>query len=278
MNSTRATHGNSVAVVDRRRPATRSLCLCAAGIALSVILAAPSAAVQISSDQVVVPVVAHLPGNNGTQWRSDVWIQSPSINVLNITLSYYPVSGGMLTATTHLESYHGAYLHDIVFETFGLDNSKGMLIVEADAPSVEVRARVYNTGNPDGEFGQAVPGLPIGRLGRQGYLSGLTTAAGTRLSVGVANPTGESYSVLVNVYDATTREKLTEKRLDLGPYQLVQLDRVADLWGLPARGAVYITVDSAQNTWFFYAYASVVRNDTGDATFIFGTTPNTGPQ
>ena len=241
-------------------------------------LAAPVAAVQIGSDQVVVPVVAHLPGNNGTQWRSDVWIQSASTNTLNVTLSYYPTAGGVLTETVHLEGFHGAFFHDIVLETFGLESSKGMLIVSADAPSVEVRARVYNAGNACGEFGQAIPGLPLDRLGRQGFLSGITTAAGTRLSVGIANPTDESYSVRVDVYDASTNEELASHTIDLAPHQLVQLDRVADLWDLPQRDAVFIDINSGSNSQFFYAYASVVRNDTGDATFIFGTTPNVGLQ
>jgi len=249
-----------------------------AALTVAIAIAAPSTAIQINSDRVVLPVVAHLPGYNGTQWRSDVWIQSPSSNVLNLTLSYYPEAGGVLTATAHLDSYHAAYFHDIVFATFGLDNSKGMLIVVADAPSVEVRARVYNTGNPDGEFGQAVLGLPLGRLSRQGFLSGLTTAAGTRLSVGVANPTDETYSVVVLVRDAVTLENLAGRVLEIEPHQLVQLDRVADLWGLPARDSILVTVDSSENTQLFYAYASVVRNDTGDATFIFGTSPNVGPQ
>ncbi len=32
----------------------------------------------------------------------------------------------------------------------------------------------------------------------------------------------------------------------------------------------------ADNADYFYAYASVVRDDTGDATFLFGPSPNTG--
>ncbi len=246
------------------------------GVVLLLAPAAPAGAFNISSDQVVVPVVVHLPGHNGTQWRSDVWIQNTSGNVLEVTLSHHPESGGVLTDTVHLESYHGVFFHDIVLETFGLDSSKGMLIVSADYPALEVRARIYNTGNASGEFGQAVPGLPMERLGRQGYLSGAATADGTRLAIGIANPTEESYTVSVIVWDSVTHNKLSSRTIDLAPHQLIQLDRVAELWNLPPRDAVFIDINAHDNEDVFYAYASVVRNDTGDATFIFGTTPNVG--
>jgi hypothetical protein len=245
----------------------------AAAAALAV---TPAAALNIDSTQVVVPVVAHLPGHNGTQWRSDVWIQSPYSDTLNVTLSYYPEAGGTLTHNLHLGSYQGAYLHDIVLETFGLNNSKGMLIVSADH-GVEARARVYNTGNACGEFGQAVPGLPLDRLGRQGLISGATTAGNTRLAIGIANPTDRTFTVNVYIADGANTGLVT-KSIDLSPHQLVQLNRVASLWGLPARDIVMIDVESLDSANLIYAYASVVRNDTGDATFLFGTSPNTGPQ
>ncbi len=251
-----------------------TLALLATTVALS--FAAPVAAVQIGSDQVVVPVVAHLPGNYGTQWRTDVWIQNPYGDTSGVTLNYYPTTGGVLTHTVQVEGYHGLFFHDIVLETFGLESSKGMLIVSADNTGVEVRARVYNAGNACGEFGQAVPGLPLDRLGRQGVLSGLTTVAGTRLSIGIANPTDESYSVTIMVYDATLNETLASHEIDLAPHELVQLDRVADLWNLPQRDDVSIRTYSNDNAYSFYAYASVVNDDTGDATFVFGTTPNVG--
>jgi len=252
--------------------------LAALAIAAAVAFAAtPAAAFEISSTQVVVPVVAHLPGHNGTQWRSDVWIQSTYSNTLNVTLSYYPEAGGTLTHTLQLGAYQGAYLHDIVLATFGLNNSKGMLIVSADQLALEARARVYNTGNACGEFGQAVPGLPLDRLGQQGLISGATTAGDTRLAIGIANPTDRTFTVQVFIADGANTGLVT-KHIDLSPHQLVQLDRVAALWGLPARDIVRINVESNDPANLIYAYASVVRNDTGDATFLFGTSPNDGPQ
>ena len=61
----------------------------------------------------------------------------------------------------------------------------------------------------------------------------------------------------------------------MGAHRLVQIDRLAERWNMPATDAVLISVNASSG--HVYAYASVVRNDTGDATFVFGTAPNTGP-
>ncbi|NOZ93820.1 MAG: hypothetical protein GXP47_03635 [Acidobacteria bacterium] len=247
-----------------------------AGLFVGVLLASPASAFNIDSDQVVVPVIAHLPGLNGTQWRTDLWIQNVYSNPADLTLTYYPSGGEPLTATVHLDSYRGAHLHDVVLETFGLDNSKGMLVVSSAQYDVEVRARIYNTGNACGEFGQAVPGLPLGRLSRQGLLSGVSTAAGSRLSLGFANPTDHTIDISVLVYDAVTNDQIANESVEVGAHQLVQLDKLAERWNLPALDIITIRANCRDED-VVYAYASVVRNDTGDATFIFGTAPNTGP-
>jgi hypothetical protein len=226
---------------------------------------------------VLVPVVVHLPGNNGTQWRSDVWVANVGSNAGNVTLTYHPQDGGPLSITLPVDSYGGIYLHDIVLESFGLSDSKGYLTVVTEETTVEVRARVYNAGNPAGEFGQAVPGIPVGRLNSGAYLSGVGTAGDTRLNLGFVNPTDDSTTVNVDFCDGETGEPINvvSFTVTVGPHELVQVDRVAERWDLPARDAVIIWTYTYRTP--IYGYASMVRNDTGDAIFVFGTTPNSGP-
>ncbi len=238
----------------------------------------PAAAVQISSDQVVVPVIVHAQGYNSTEWRSDVWVTNAGGDAGDLTLTYYPTTGGELTQTMSIGAYSGHFFPDIVLQTFGLGNSKGMLIVSSASTFMEVRARVYNTGDPAGQFGQAVPGLPLNRLARQGFISGVSTAAGNRLSVGLANATDRTFDVSISVLDPTTGEQFVGGTVTLAPHELIQLDKVAQLWDLPERDSLAIRMTSVggDNADSFYGYASVVRNDTGDATFLFGTSPNVG--
>lgn len=256
----------------------RILRVLAATLVLSAAGATPVPAIQIDSGQVVVPVIVHITGYNETQWRTDVWITNPFGATSDLKLTYYPSTGGQLSQNLSLESYASYYFPDIVLQTFGLDSSKGMLIVSTPSASVEVRARVYNTGDPVGEFGQAFPGLPADRLSHRAFISGVSTAAGTRLSVGVANSTDTLLHVHIQVNDDTGAQ-LHGVTVTVGPHELVQLDRVADLWGLPQRDSVTIELSTVASdpSAAFYGYASVVREDTGDATFLFGTTPAPGP-
>ncbi len=108
--------------------------------------------------------------------------------------------------------------------------------------------------------------------------AGVIHPPGARLSLGIANPTDFGFTVIIGVGDCATGQFFVRESMDLAPRQLVQLNRLADLWNLPTRDCICIDVSSSTNDEVFYAYASVARNDTGDATFVFGTTPHTGPQ
>ncbi len=258
----------------------RSLGLLAVAAVLGALTPIPAAAFQINSGQVVVPVVVHTQGYESTEWRSDVWITNAGGDAGSLTLTYYPAAGGELTQTMSIGAYGGHFFPDIVLQTFGLDDSKGMLIVSSASTFTEVRARVYNTGDPAGQFGQAVPGLPADRLSRQGFISGVSTATGNRLSIGIANPTDRTFDVNVSVKDTETGDSFASHIVTLSPHELIQLDKVAQLWNLPARDSLAIRMYSVgnDNADSIYAYASVVRNATGDATFLFGTSPNYGNQ
>lgn len=229
----------------------------------------------IQGTEIVVPVVVHAAGFEPTQWWSDLWIANPYADPAELTLTYFPSGGGELTAAVSVEGYRGVYLPDIVLETFKLDSSKGMLLVSSSIP-VEVRVRVFNTGNPCGQFGQSVPGLPLERLSTQGYLSGISTKGGTRLAVGLANPSDRVITVSIRVRDMSTGETFSPDAVVLGPHQLIQMDRLGERWGFSGRNNLVVRTSNADGDTF-YAYASVVRNDTGDATFIYGTAPNRGP-
>lgn len=161
-----------------------------------------------------------------------------------------------------------------MLNTFGMDDTKGLLLVSAPDTGIEARARIYNTGGGEGEFGQAMFGIPTVDLRRQGYVSGVSTTAGNRVSVGIANPTDHTFDVSVRAQDGADGNLWHSETITLAPHQLLQFSDVATRWGLPESSSFKIKVNSAVNENLIFAYASVVRNDTGDATFLFGTAPN----
>ena len=243
-------------------------------ILLMIGLAAPTSALRIGGPEVVVPVIAHNPGLLGTEWRTEVWIDNPYGDVSDVILTFYPTNGSPVVVETTIGAYMELFYDDIVLNTFGMNNTKGMLIVSAPGTRVEVRARIFNTGGGEGQFGQAMFGLDTGDLRRQSYVSGISTIEGNRVNFGIANPTANSFDVNLSIIDAKDNVSLYSETITLESYQVVQFSDIAARWGLPKSSTIRIQVNGTFNENFFYAYASVVRNDTGDASFLFGTSPN----
>ncbi len=236
--------------------------------------APPAEALRIGGSEVVVPVIAHNPGLHGTQWRTDIWINNHYSEEGPVTLTFYPENGDVIVREEQIGSYRGLFLADIVLETFGMNDAKGMLIVSAPDMRLEVHGRIFNTGDENGEFGQGFFGIPTDLLSRQGLVSGVSTAGGNRVSVGIANPTDHEITPGIMVADASDGSILYTETLTVEAHSLIQFSDIASRWNLPESSSLMINVSTSVNEDPFFAYASVVRNDTGDAIFIFGTSPN----
>src|SRR5688500_13807068 len=101
--------------------------------------------------------------------------------------------------TSALAPYNSLSLPDVVLNTFGRTNGGGPLEI-ASTTRIEARARIYNTGNPAGQFGQSVLGIAKDRLGRQASLYGLS-GNGSRVNVGVMNPNDHTVTVSMVIQD-----------------------------------------------------------------------------
>ncbi len=219
----------------------------------------PTEAIRIQGPTVVVPVIAHNPGLLGTEWRTDVWVDNPYGDTSAVTLTFYPEGGDPVSVQTSIAVYSALHFPDIVLNTFGMNDTKGMLVVSAPDTGVEVRARIYNTGSAEGEYGQAVVGLPTELLRRQGRVGGVSTTSGNRVSVGIANPTEQTFDAYVRVLDADTNTLLHNETVTLGPHQLIQLSDVATLWGLPASPNLIVVVNLNPNSESYHLRLRVGR-------------------
>jgi len=226
---------------------------------------------------VVIPVAMHGPGKLGTVWVTDVWIGNHTVEAKTLTLDFYPAGGGKLSETAAVGAYSVVGLKDVVLQTFGLDNVKGMLVLSVPGESrFSAQARIYNTGNPAGEFGQYVPGFGIGELGREGWVYGLSGVGGDRTNFGVANPSDTAFDVTATLKDAAGSSQ-GSRTIALSPHQLVQIDDIFAYFGVAPAGNMQLIISSDAAEKIFYAYASVVRDDTGDAVFMPGLAVNSGP-
>lgn len=237
-------------------------------------VAAPATAIDFGGTTVVIPVVMHGPGKLGTAWVTDVWVANHSSLEKTVTLDFYPTGGGHLTSTVQIGIWGAVELEDIVLQTFSLDNAKGMLILSVEGGSqFNAQARIYNTGNTIGEFGQFVPGFDVKDLKRQAWSFGLSGVSGNRTNVGVANPTDKTFEVTVTLTDGDHTTQ-TGKSFTLSPKQLVQIDDIFAYLNVTPADNMQVEFISAVSDELIYGYASVVRGDTGDAIFIPGMGPN----
>lgn len=229
-------------------------------------------ALRTGDTTVVVPIVGRFAGAAGTQWRTDVFVANHTSDVKTVQMTLYVAGGSPVSVSVPLGAYSNATFQDIVLNTFGLTTGSGELqLVSSTTGAIEARARIYNAGNPAGEFGQNVPGLGMSSLRRQAFVYGLSGLGGNRVNVGVTNPNDFAISVTMRL-TSRTDVPLHVTSVELQPHQNVQFNDVFSRFGIPLQADVqlqFITFEHAM-----YGYASEVRNDTGDAIFIAGTSPN----
>lgn len=245
-------------------------------VALVLLSVASSASALYTGDiTVVLPVVGRFPGAFGTQWRTDVFVSNHSTVAKSVTLTFYVTGGAPAQRTFSIAPFSALSFPDVVLNTFGLTTAAGELdVTSSNESTIDARARIYNTGNAAGEFGQNVPGLGLRVLNRQSYLfglSGIAGASGSRVNVGVTNPTSGTATVTMQITDKNNNS-LASKTFDLAPHQNVQFNDIVALFGIPPQGDIQVELNTFDT--IIYGYASEVRNDTGDAVFMYGISPN----
>jgi len=246
----------------------RALIVC---LFLLFVTAAPVSAVRLEGPVVILPVIGRFPGDGGTQWRTDLFLLNSFGETTTVTLKFYDGTG-LKTFTTAINPYNSLSLPDVVLNTFGLQGGGGPLEIESTT-RIEARARIYNSGNPAGQFGQGVPGITRDLLSRQSSLYGLS-GSGARVNVGVMNPNDRTVTVSMVIVDRFN-QGIAGETFDLAPHSYRQFGNIFALYNIPEQQGVRVQFNEFDDP--IYGYASEVRNDTGDAIFTFGTAPNTGP-
>lgn len=237
--------------------------------------AAPVAAHDLGGNNLIIPIVGSVPGALGTQWRTDLVVTNLEAEPLAI---YVTLHDGTYTFTTLNLPAFGTLQLDDVIGYLGRDNTSGILRVSSGGAQRRfiARAYVYNRGNPAGEFGQGVPALPIDSLTQEHVLSGIAGSGGRRTNVGVANPWPTEADVLLSMHGADG-ELIGQAAHTVAPFTVLQINDVFSALGIVPEPSASIRIHSSVSV---YPYASIVRNDTGDAVFVSGSgirLADTGP-
>ena len=229
-------------------------------------------AIVIGGPTIIIPVIGRFPGDGGTLWRTDVFLYNQYADPQTVTLKFYS-NTGLRQHTLVMNGYQTLVFKDIVLNTYGLEGAGGPLEIQT-TDRIEARARIYNAGNPAGQFGQGVEGLEKSKLGRQALMYGLDGTSGNRVNVGVTNPNDSEITVTMSIQNRDNGSLYSET-FTVAAHGYQQFNNIVATYSIPPQDGIRVQFNTFELP--IYGFASEVRNDTGDATFVFGESVNTGP-
>lgn len=268
-------------------------------VAAAAVCMSTAAVASHYSDLYVIPVVSHTPGQNGTNWMSDVAVQNFAAVPLNVQLIFIasgegrldnvvPVLTNTINGSVTVPPNGSVLLKDVLGNMPGMDSAIGSLIVGGDRPFA-VTSRAYSM-TPDGNtIGQTVPASAnflnvtegtINLSTAVAYVPGLIQNDRFRTNLGlvVANATG--FDSVLNVSIAVRNAAGTvvgTRQVTVGPGAVTHIQfPVRSLMGA---GTATFDIGSAefritQGSGSVVPYASVIDNQTADAVFITGKFPD----
>jgi hypothetical protein len=226
--------------------------------------------VSANAGEVFIPAVYRGAGALGTAWRTEIVVANISdLNAppVQATITLHRDDGQMAELRMPLTPFEVIAIPDALRDWFGLDAAGGIVRVTwPDQPGVRLsaRARIYNVGET-GQYGQTVPGIEPQKLGGTHYLTGLTGVDGNRTNVGISNPfTGEAM-VFVSLRDTSGAERGGFATVIPGRSYRQFNDIFSHFQAGPLHAAMVVVTGFNMPV---FAYASIVRNDTGDASFV----------
>lgn len=213
-----------------------------------------------------VPVVAQVPGADGSYWNTELWIANLGGSVGTYGFVFLPAGGdnGRLLvddpAAESLGPNETVHLRNVVPA-----GSTGALRVVASGNLV-VRCRLHNTRG-GASVGQFVPALAADELvptGATATLVPLIRSSQFRTNVGFFNPGANPIAVQAAVYDERGRELgRTEYRLGAGSQTQVNDFLLAFKVDRAEAAQVQLTAEAP-----FAAYASIVDARSGAPTLV----------
>jgi hypothetical protein len=246
------------------------------------------------------PTSAHLPGNNGANWRTDAEFHNPALTTATFTVELLVRNQENLAPASKsytLAAGTALRLADVLGTE--LPATAAALRVTVTAGTVILTSRTFNAiaanpfSLPEGaSFGQFVPGIPDseaitsseeGRLIQLGHRAS-GDLDGFRTNIGMVNGGAGAIDMQVDLYrsDGTFLGSVTGADVHLGGYEYKQIDKIFErvVSASSIIDDAYAIVKTVTPGGRFFAYASVIDNHrSGDSVLVpaFRLTPTAPP-
>lgn len=222
-----------------------------------------------------VPTAAHLPGYQGTLWRTDLVVQNFGSESSRFDIAILPRTGANPDpekVTITLEPQECTRYDDVLKTLFDYEGAAALQLRILDG-TIIANSRTYNQ-TAVGTYGQYVPAfkrsealttLQYGRLIQLAHQP--SSDSGFRTNLGLLNASPAAISVDVFLYDRLG-SLLGSKSYTLGVFEYRQIDKVFEQVTPAAVDNGYIDVRTPTGGARFFAFASVIDNVTGDPTYV----------
>ncbi len=213
-----------------------------------------------------VPGVGHITGSVGT-FISDISVLNPPGNPTIGDIRFFYSGIGAPAGTqksTSLPSVANTSvaLADIVKNVFGNDAQVGSLqIRSASANKLVVNTNIFNSSNPAGTYGTAIPTFRSDRAvgaGERLVLTGVRQDGGAHTNFFIQETAGVGVTVQTEFLDANGTTLGTRSDF-VGPFALTQINNAA-----PSGTVAAILTNASSGSARFLAYATPVDNISGD--------------
>ena len=260
----------------------------AVGLAVLIMAAAPAPiGAQLAADW-MVPAAAHNRGSKDTFWKTDLSLHNPQEYDLPVVVQVLPsdtVNFEVPTLNFTLYPWETINLWDVLGpDVFDVEGAAA-IIAYAD-PTLQcdpiedchflVTSRTYTPEQGgDGEYGLTVPGAAISSAtdwATFSYAAGvLNDGDFFRCNAGVASWTPDWTRVRLDIQDSDG-QILTSEVFDVPPYGHLQRRLLSSGYG----GSLVFYLESGPDEAQVFPYATVINQQTGDASYFFASSSVVG--
>jgi PKD repeat protein len=219
----------------------------------------------------VVPAAAHVAGEAGTSWRTDLVLHNQNATETRANL-YLLAQGadnsGAAGVPVTVPAGGSVAVDDLLASTFSAGDAVGGVLIGSTLP-LQASSRTYND-TPDGTYGQYIPVSPLGNaIGAhtEVVLIQLSHNQDYRTNLGVANAGPDPLEVRASLYDAATGAWIGSPTYNLPAFGWQQDNNVLAKASATVDDA-YAVLSASQPEARYFAYASVVDNRSGDPVYI----------
>lgn len=220
--------------------------------------------------EIFIPATFRGNGANGSVWRTEISVTNISLapaEPVQTTITLHRDGAEPMSVRMPLSQHEVISVPDALHDWFGLDDASGIVRITWDDANARIgaNARIYNIAGSGGEYGQGVPAVRLDRLLSDVFLPGLTGINGNRTNVGVSNPHDQTVMFWVELFDTSGLSR-GSFATSIAPRSYRQFNDIFGHFQAGTLNAAMVRITAIDNT--LYAYASIVRNDSGDATFV----------